>query len=40
MHDIAGGCIKQHILAVPVAQAHNVPDLPTIHMSSRQEDLF
>ena len=40
VHDIAGGCIKQHVLAMPVAQAHNVPNLPTMHISTWQSKLF
>lgn len=29
MDDVARGCVKEHVLAMPVTQAHNVPHLPS-----------
>ena len=34
MDDIARGCVEEHVLAVPVTQAHNVPHLLTTHTAS------
>ena len=34
MDNVPRGCIEEHVLAVPVTQAHDVPHLPKIHRRS------